>query len=149
MKQVEISNAEWEVMRLLWSLGEASSRQLADLLVKKQGWKAATVKTLLGRLVNKEYVAAKKSGRRYLYRAMVGEQATIDAQLKMSFDKICQRHAGRALAHVIRDIPLTTTDIDRLIGLLNDRRKTAPDTLSCNCLFPPKECQQDKQKLIK
>ena len=48
MTQREISNAEWEVMRLLWSLGEASSKQLADLLVKKQGWKAATVKTLLG-----------------------------------------------------------------------------------------------------
>lgn len=144
MKQVEISNAEWEVMRLLWSLGEASSKQLSDLLVKKQGWKAATVKTLLGRLVNKDYVAAKKSGRRYLYRATVGEQATIDAQLKMSFDKICQRHVGRALAHVVQDVPLTTTDIDRLITLLNERRATAPATLPCNCLFPPQECQQEK-----
>ncbi|MFK5676507.1 MULTISPECIES: CopY/TcrY family copper transport repressor [unclassified Ligilactobacillus] len=149
MSQVEISNAEWEVMRLLWSLGEASSKQLADLLVRKQGWKAATVKTLLGRLVNKEYVVARKSGRRYLYRAVVGEQATIDAQLKMSFDKICQRHAGRALIHVIQNIPLTTADIERLIGLLTKRRKTAPDTLSCNCLFPPQECQQEKPKAIK
>lgn len=144
MTQREISNAEWEVMRLLWSLGEASSKQLADLLVKKQGWKAATVKTLLGRLVNKEYVTAKKNGRRYLYRAAVGEQATIDAQLKMSFDKICQRHVGRALAHVVQEVPLTTTDIDRLVALLKAKRTTSPVTLSCDCLFPPQECQREK-----
>ncbi len=144
MTQREISNAEWEVMRLLWSLDEASSKQLADLLVKKQGWKAATVKTLLGRLVNKEYVTAKKSGRRYLYRAAVGEQATIDAQLKMSFDKICQRHVGRALVHVVQEVPLTTADIDRLVALLKAKRTTAPVTLSCDCLFPPQECQREK-----
>lgn len=30
-EKVEISNAEWEVMRLLWTLNHATSRQLIDL----------------------------------------------------------------------------------------------------------------------
>ena len=48
--KVEISNAEWEIMRLLWTLKSATSRQLTELLSAKFQWKPATVKTLLRQL---------------------------------------------------------------------------------------------------
>ena len=50
-EQIEISNAEWEVMRVIWTLGQATSRQLIEIMEVKQNWKPATTKTLLGRLV--------------------------------------------------------------------------------------------------
>ncbi len=41
----EISDAEWEVMRAVWTLGAVTSRKLIDVLAEKMGWKAATTKT--------------------------------------------------------------------------------------------------------
>ncbi len=31
-EQIEISNAEWEVMRVIWTLGQATSRQLIEIM---------------------------------------------------------------------------------------------------------------------
>ncbi|KRL81826.1 hypothetical protein FC36_GL001421 [Ligilactobacillus equi DSM 15833 = JCM 10991] len=48
-----ISSAEWEVMRVIWTLNSASSRQIIDQLQTKMNWSPSTVKTLLRRLTEK------------------------------------------------------------------------------------------------
>ena len=48
-----ISSAEWEVMRVLWAKGQATSSEIIAILAKKLDWSASTVKTLLGRLADK------------------------------------------------------------------------------------------------
>ena len=133
-ENVEISNAEWEVMRILWTLKVATSRQIIDLLAEKLDWKEATTKTYINRLVNKQYVTATRQGRAYLYRPAVAEETTIKAQLMNSFAKICQKHVGKTLANVIEDIPLSQTDIAELIQVLERKQKTAPSELPCDCL---------------
>ena len=133
-ENIEISNAEWEVMRILWTLKMATSRQIIDLLAEKLGWKEATTKTYNNRLVNKQYVTATRQGRAYLYRPAVAEDTTIKTQLMNSFAKICQKHVGKTLANVIEDIPLSQTDIAELIQVLERKQKTAPSELPCDCL---------------
>ena len=32
LEKVEISNAEWDVMRVIWALGETTSRQIIEAL---------------------------------------------------------------------------------------------------------------------
>ena len=59
MKEVEsMSRAEWQVMRIIWTLGQATSKQVIDFLEKKTDWKAATIKTLIGRLQKKNFLQA-------------------------------------------------------------------------------------------
>lgn len=48
-----ITDAEWEIMRMVWSLGQVNSSHLIELVQQKRDWQAPTVKTLLGRLVKK------------------------------------------------------------------------------------------------
>lgn len=43
-----ISPAEWEVMRVLWAKGQATSSEIIAILAKKLDWSASTVKTLIG-----------------------------------------------------------------------------------------------------
>ena len=51
--KVEISQSEWEVMRIIWTLGPLKSSTIAVILADKMAWKIATTKTFLGRLVKK------------------------------------------------------------------------------------------------
>ena len=51
---IKISDSEWEVMRVIWTLGQANAQQITQILADSMDWKVATVKTLLGRLVKKE-----------------------------------------------------------------------------------------------
>lgn len=133
-ERVEISNSEWEVMRILWTLQAATSRQIIDLLAEKLGWKEATTKTYISRLVTKKYVKTEKRGRAYLYLPAVEEEATITEQLLASFAKICQKHIGKTLANVVREIPLSQADIEEVSRILAAKQKTAPLELECDCL---------------
>ena len=61
----EITTSEWEVMRIVWSLGQVNSRDLIDLLQQKRDWQDSTIKTLIGRLVKKGFLKTEKEGRRF------------------------------------------------------------------------------------
>ena len=60
---IKISDSEWEVMRVIWTLGQANAQQITQILADSMDWKVATVKTLLGRLVKKEALKIRRSGR--------------------------------------------------------------------------------------
>ena len=49
-----ITDAEWDVMQVVWSGGHVSAADVISELAKKNGWNHRTVRTLLSRLVDKE-----------------------------------------------------------------------------------------------
>lgn len=144
LAKVEISNAEWEVMRLLWTLKSATSRQLIEPLAAKFQWKSATVKTLLRRLSEKNFVTVKRSGRSYVYYPNIDEQETLNSQLMDAVGRICQMHVGKTLETVIRKVPLTKNDIMQMQSILAAKLKDAPVKLECNCLPCSKDCGTSK-----
>lgn len=134
VEKLEISNAEWEVMRLLWTLNSATSAKLISILSEKFDWKPATVKTLLHRLLDKKIVHVKKNGRSFIYYPNVPEQETIDQQLMIAVSKICQMHVGETINNVIQQVPLTKKDIEKIESTLIKKKKNAPISLKCDCL---------------
>ncbi|MCB2621774.1 BlaI/MecI/CopY family transcriptional regulator, partial [Listeria monocytogenes] len=46
-KNVTITESEWMVMRAIWTMGHATSRELIDAMYELEGWSASTTKTLL------------------------------------------------------------------------------------------------------
>jgi BlaI family penicillinase repressor len=62
MKSIpQISEAELEVMKVLWRLGQAGSSQIIKELTKTTEWKPKTIQTLITRLVGKGAVRAVKA----------------------------------------------------------------------------------------
>src|SRR5882672_7813789 len=62
-----ISDAEWDVMRVLWTKGAATAREVVDLLAHRD-WSPRTVKTLLSRLKAKGALTYEAQGKAYVYR---------------------------------------------------------------------------------
>ena len=50
MEQQNISQAEWQVMRVLWAYPHSRSTEIISRLEADFSWKPATIKTLLNRL---------------------------------------------------------------------------------------------------
>lgn len=143
MEQLVISPAEWRVMRIAWSKKAVTSKEVEALLAPATGWKVATVKTLLRRLVQKGALAAERQGRAFVYRPQVGEQETINQAVEDLFASICQMRAGAALVDVVDQIPLSKQDITNLQAALNRRAATAPERVTCNCLPDETDCDCD------
>ena len=50
-----ITDAEWEVMRVVWANDLVTSKTVISVLKEKMDWTESTIKTILGRLVEKAY----------------------------------------------------------------------------------------------
>lgn len=53
LKQLAISAAEWEIMRVVWAEGAVTSRQVIDTMLGLSDWKEGTIKSMLNRLTKK------------------------------------------------------------------------------------------------
>ncbi|GLB46387.1 uracil phosphoribosyltransferase [Philodulcilactobacillus myokoensis] len=135
MEQLEqITNSEWKIMRVIWTLGHSTSKQITSLLSEKEDWKASTVKTLLRRLDRKGFLKIVRKGRTYVYYSKIDEQTAANDAVLNIFHNICAMHAGKALNSVIQNVPISKNDIQVLIQTLHQKAKTAPDKVPCNCL---------------
>ena len=130
----DISPAEWTIMRVLWTLQSANSKQIISIVQRKSDWKENTIKTLLHRLVEKGFVDTERQGRAFIYRANVSEQETMDQTVDNMFDNLCAMHKGRALLHLIKHTDLSQKDIDQLQTLLSQKATSAPASIDCDCV---------------
>lgn len=136
---LEITGAEWEIMRVIWTLSQATSKEIIDIMVVKQGWKISTVKTLLGRLVKKGVLSVEQNGRSYIYQATINEDDAMFATLNSTFSQFCAMKNGRTLAKVLNTLDLSQTDIEQLQAVLTAKAPTAPAIVACDCI--PDECE--------
>jgi CopY/TcrY family copper transport repressor len=134
-----VTDAEWEVMRIIWAQGKTTSREVQTILSEKKAWKATTVKTLLSRLVDKQLVATEKLGNKYLYYPLVEERQSVENVAEDLLHKVCSRKVGKVVATILSESLLSFADIEQLEALLKDKRKTAVEKVPCNCT--PGQCQ--------
>ena len=135
MKEVEsMSRAEWQVMRIIWTLGQATSKQVIDFLEKKTDWKAATIKTLIGRLQKKNFLQADETKRPYVYQPLISEDEAIHDSVNDLFDNLCCMRKGYAIKDLIDNSEISKSDISAIIETLNQKKATAPEVVECDCL---------------
>lgn len=133
-KGLQITPAEWRIMRVVWTLQAATSREVITILQRRVDWKSATIKTLLHRLVEKGALETTKQGRAFIYRPAVAEQATMCQAADDLFQSICERRVGQTINHVLAHIDLSKDDIKLLQSTLAAKLKDAPDEVQCNCV---------------
>ena len=120
----KISDAEWEVMKVLWKKAPCSAQTVIDALAGPQEWTAATVKTLLNRLVKKGAVRFEKDGRAYLYSPAITEVEGRHVETTSFIDRVFDGALSPLLAHFTqRGRKLSAEDIAALEKLLRESRK--------------------------
>ena len=132
-ENLNISDAEWEVMRVVWSSGESTSQDIALVLSGKRGWSQSTVKTLLGRLTAKGYLEARKDARRFVYTTHLKEPETLRTEVEDMLSRICSRKKPNLLAYLIEKTPLIEEDRAMLLNTLQYKQVVAE--VPCDC-FP-------------
>lgn len=98
-----ISDAEWEVMKVLWRSGWASAAQIVEALAEDHAWHPRTIKTLLARLVRKGAAETCNEGYRYLYRARVPREAVVRQETKSFISRVFDGAAAPALVHFLKE----------------------------------------------
>jgi BlaI family penicillinase repressor len=120
----QISRAEWQVMKVVWDISTPCSAQsVIDALSATNKWSVTTVKTLLGRLVQKGALSFIKEGKAYLYSAAVSRKACLAAEADSFLDRVFDGSLTPLIAHFARARGLRKRDIEELEALLRETRK--------------------------
>lgn len=118
-----ISNAEWNVMRVVWTQERVTSTTVFTILSQKLQWTSSTIKTLLKRLVNKGYLTTEKVGKGFVYSAKISEREAIFYQIDDLFDKLCPTKHLDIIRYILTRTDMTFEDIEQLQMFLKDKKK--------------------------
>jgi BlaI family transcriptional regulator, penicillinase repressor len=117
----QISEAELEVMKILWELQDATSTQVVERFAGTSDWKPKTIHTLITRLVTKEAVIAKKiDGKSYLYSPNISEDHYKSYANKSFLQKLYNGSLNLMLSSFIKEQKLSKEEIDKLKKLLDE-----------------------------
>lgn len=138
-----ITDAEWEIMRVVWTQHHTTSGEIIPIMSEKNDWKPSTVKTLLTRLVDKSYLKTEKEGKQFIYTAAVSEKEAMKREGDHFLGKLCHRKVGGFIGDVIQDYALSQSDITWLEDMLQEKKKTAPESVPCQCMKGQCRCKQE------
>jgi len=133
-----ITDSEWEVMRVVWAQNKTTSKDIRDIIENKKNWKPTTTKTLIGRLVDKGVLNTEKDGNKYIYSTDLKESDFLKSTLEQTFNNICSKDVGKIIADLISKSTLSFRDIEELEEVLEMKKKNAVDEVQCNCV--PGQC---------
>jgi predicted transcriptional regulator len=113
-----ISEAEHQVMEVLWAESPLGAAEVADRIGPARGWSARTVKTMLSRLLAKGAIAHEEDGRRYLYRPAVSRDSFVARESGRLLDRMFGGRITPLVAHLAEQNRLTLADIAEIEALL-------------------------------
>ncbi|MDK2780459.1 MAG: hypothetical protein PWP61_756 [Trichococcus sp.] len=142
LAQKKITDAEWEVMRVVWTNGKATSREIFSVLQEKMDWKQATVKTLIGRLVDKGLLETEPIGNKFIYSAIVTEQESVGGATEDLLAHVCTKKVGRTIAELIERATLSHADVALLEKVIAAKKLMAVAEVKCMCTPGQCNCKQ-------
>lgn len=131
---MQISDAEWQVMKIIWMQGEQTSTDLIRVLAERFDWSKSTVQTLLARLVEKECLTRKKEGKSFVYSALLTLDQSRDLLVQDIKDMVCSRRIRNLLADLIVECEFTQTDLEDLEAVISEKKSSAVTEVRCNCM---------------
>ncbi|VAW03438.1 Transcriptional repressor, BlaI/MecI family [hydrothermal vent metagenome] len=115
-----ISDAEHEIMEVLWKRSPLTAIEVADQIADQKGWSLQTVKTLLSRLAAKTVVGTQRDGRRFLYTPLVERDRYLAGVSRKFVDRLFGGKVTPLVAYLAEADELSAEDISEIEELLRE-----------------------------
>ncbi len=119
----QISEAEFEVMKIVWKYAPINTNEITEKLLQTTSWSPKTIQTLIKRLVNKGALTYEKQSRVFVYTPLVKEDEYIGQESSSFLKRFYGGDISAMLSAYIENDRLSDSEIDHLRSLLS-RTKT-------------------------
>ncbi len=115
---INISDAEWKIMNILWEDSPCTIMQITKQLADSTGWTKHTVMTLLKRLEEKGAVYYEEGERAKQYYAKIPQNEAVLEEVKSFLDKAFKGKLGLMINTLIKEEAISKEEIDELYDIL-------------------------------
>lgn len=114
-----ISDAESQVMELLWARAPQTADEIVAALRESNDWQDATIKTFLNRLLKKGAIRAEYQGKRYLYHPVLARADWVSDESRSVLDRLFGGRVAPLVAHFSQREQLSKEDLAELRALID------------------------------
>ena len=114
-----LTEGELRIMDVVWSLEQASVKDVTAALKRKHPIAYKTVQTMLRILEEKGYVRHVVSGRSYIYSPIIARQVARRAALEQLLKNFFDGSPQSLLVNLVEDNELDASDIQKLSDLIS------------------------------
>lgn len=120
----QISEAEFEVMKIVWKYAPISTNEITEKLLQTTSWSPKTIQTLIKRLVNKGALTYEKQSRMFVYTPLVKENEYISHESNSFLARFYNGDISAMVSAYIENDSLTETEIEHLRSILSKKNQT-------------------------
>lgn len=122
-KLPQISEAEYEVMKIVWKYAPISTTEITEHLTRTSDWSPKTIQTLIKRLVTKGALTYEKHSRVFVYTPLVAETDYVNQESNVFLKRFYNGDITAMLSSYIENDRLSASEIDSLRALLSSAHK--------------------------
>lgn len=117
-KNINISEAEWKIMKVLWEEPMLTLKQITER-IEDSDWSYTTIRTMVGRLVEKGAVAADKSVQNnFKYYPLLQEEECKKQEAKSLLSRVFDDSVFGFVSSFTKDNALSEKEKKELIELI-------------------------------
>lgn len=119
----QISEAEFEVMKIVWKYAPINTNEITERLLKTTAWSPKTIQTLIKRLVTKEALTYEKQGRVFVYTPLVGQNEYASHESSSFLKRFYNGDISAMLSSYLENHRLSEEEIENLRILLSENTR--------------------------
>ena len=117
----QISEAEFEVMKIVWKYAPISTNEITEKLLQTTSWSPKTIQTLIKRLVTKGALTYEKQSRMFVYTPVVKESEYIRQESSSFLNRYYDGDITAMVSAYIENDKLSESELDTLRTLLSQK----------------------------
>ena len=115
-----LTEVELEIMHVVWELGDATVRQVHDVLSARRAVAYTTVMTMLGLLAKKGHLKREESGKAFVYRPAYPKGRVVSRMLDDFVSRVFQGSARPLVLALLKEKKLSKRDLDEIAKLAEE-----------------------------
>lgn len=126
-KLPQISEAEYEVMKIVWKDAPINTNEITEKLMQSSERSPKTIQTLIKRLVQKGALTYEKKSRVFVYTPLVMEEEYLEQQNSSFLKRYYDGNIATMLSNYLNSEQLSGKDLAELRKILNqatDRKES-------------------------
>lgn len=120
-KKIELTEAEWQILEVVWQRGHCTAPDVQEALEPSMGWAYSTVKTLMDRMADKGLLETERIRKMILFRPGIKRIQAQRSELVRAARRAFSGAFSPIVEFLVEDNKLSKEELKHLEKLIRER----------------------------
>ena len=122
-KNHELTEAEWEIIKVVWDNQPCTAPAVQELLQRLKGWHYSTVKTMMDRMVAKGLLKQEKIRNLILYRSVITKKEAQSCEIMRAVKRAFNGALTPMMQFLLENKDLSHDELNDLEAMIKSKKE--------------------------